>query len=86
MTPPGKDDILSAPLTPTQAYLAMYNFVRDYWERGGRRDGSLTMLVHDLRPSAGHDADKIITNDPALWDDWLAAARKARNEGFPAEP
>jgi len=83
---PDKDNDTSvAALTPRDAYLAMYYFVKAYWERGGRRDGSVTMLSHDLSPSEDVDPQKLMTTDPAFWDDWLAAVEKAQTEGLPAE-
>ena len=46
------DDDAAPALSLTDAYLAMYYFVREYWERGGRRDGSVTLLLTDLGPTA----------------------------------
>lgn len=66
------------------AYVAMYRFVDAYWKRGGRRDGSVTLLRHALGPSADpHDEAVIQTSDPASWSDWLTAIKSARVEGFP---
>jgi hypothetical protein len=74
----------SAPLTAKDGYLAMYYFVRAYWERGGRRDGSVTLLCNDLGPLADPDkAGGMMTTDPAFWGDWLAAIERARDEGIP---
>lgn len=68
------------------AYLAAYYFVTAYWERGGRRDGSVTLLLNALGPS---DSDlhpkQLETNDPAFWNDWLAAVERARIQGVPTE-
>jgi hypothetical protein len=67
-----------------EAYLAAYYFVRAYYERGGRRDGSVTLLLTALGPSPDpNDPDGFRTDDPASWDDWLAAVEKARREGIP---
>jgi hypothetical protein len=75
-----KDARLSLP----EAYLAMYYFVEAYWERGGRADGILTMLVHDLGPLADPTSpDTLETTDPAFWSDWVAAVKRALAEGFP---
>ena len=76
--------------TPTMslkdAYLAMYYFVREYWERGGRRDGSVTLLLNALGPAPNGEREEAIrTDDPAFWHDWLAAVKRARAEGFPKE-
>lgn len=68
------------------AYLAMYYFVTAYWERGGRRDGSVTLLRHAIGPSRDPNQPDILqTADPASWDDWLAAVVLARSQGIPDE-
>jgi hypothetical protein len=73
-------------LSARDAYLAMYYFVREYWERGGRRDGNVTLLCNDLGPLEDpSDPGRVKTTDPAFWDDWLAAVKRARTEGFPAK-
>lgn len=76
----------SETLTRRDAYLAMYYFVRTYWERGGKLDGSVTLLLNALGPMQNpqHDGE-IWTTDPAFWDDWLSALGQARREGIPAE-
>jgi hypothetical protein len=72
------------PLTAKIAYLAMYYFVQAYWNRGERRDGSVTLLVNALGPSADpQNPEAIQTNDPAFWDDWLSAVKQARAKGIP---
>ena len=69
-----------------EAYLAMYHFVDAYWERGGRHDGSLTLLRHAIGPSAMASKDgPVETADPAFWSDWIAAVDKARQQGVPQE-
>jgi hypothetical protein len=68
------------------AYIAMYHFVDAYWERGGRRDGSVTLLRHALGPTVDpHDETALQTGDPASWSDWLAAVRTADIKGLPDE-
>lgn len=75
---PGRDQI-----TLKDAYLAMYYFVDAYWKRGGRGDGSVTLLRHAIGPAADpHDETALHTNDPASWSDWLAAVRVARANGL----
>jgi hypothetical protein len=77
---------MSSLLTDRDAYLAMYYFVKSYWERGGKRDGSVTLLLHAIGPSQDPNAaQQLITTDPAFWDDWLAALESARTKGLPAE-
>ena len=80
---PGQDtkDCLST----RDAYLVMYYFVDAYWQRGGRTDGSVTLLVDALGPmSHPEDDDKVLTTDPAFWSDWLDAIETARSKGVPS--
>ncbi len=78
------DASASVALGVKDAYLAMYYFVRAYWERGGRRDGSVTQLCNDIGPLADPDnAGGMMTTDPAFWGDWLSAVERARQEGIP---
>lgn len=75
-----------APLTARDAYLGMYYFVRAYWERGGKRDGSVTLLLHAIGPMEDPNAPaQLMTTDPAFWDDWLASLEQARTQGLPRE-
>ena len=74
------------PLSLREAYIAMYYFVRAYWERGGKVDSSVTLLLSDLGPStSSEDLDIVDTSDPAFWSDWLTAVRRALVEGFPKQ-
>jgi hypothetical protein len=76
----------SAPLTVEDGYLAMYYLVRDYWERGGKREASVTLLLNAIGPFKDPTTSpQLLTTDPALWDDWLAAIEHARREGLPRE-
>jgi hypothetical protein len=76
----------SETITSRDAYLAMYYFVRAYWERGGKLDGNVTLLLNALGPTQNpHQERGIWTNDPAFWDDWLAAVERAQREGLPPE-
>ena len=60
------------PLTPEQAYLAMFEFIREYWERVSRpaEIGALLGQMH-YTPGVG-------TADPEMWERWLVAAEKVR--------
>jgi hypothetical protein len=76
-----------ATLSLKDGYVAMYYFVRAYWERGQRRDGSVTLLLNALGPAPDpEDPESVTTNDPAFWDDWLAAVKRAQAEEFPIGP
>jgi hypothetical protein len=61
-------------LTDREAYLAMLEFLQDYWERGGCRADDLAVL---LGSAAINNADGI-SMDPALWSEWLEAVAKVR--------
>lgn len=71
-------------LSVRDAYLAMFYFIDAYWQRGGRADGSVTLLRHSLGPAARPDDDaELMTADPAFWSDWRAAVDTARTRGTP---
>jgi hypothetical protein len=73
-------------LTVGEAYLAMFYFVDSYWKRGGRSDGSVTLLRNDLGPLPSSDTKaEVETTDPAFWSDWLEAIRIARAKGIPGQ-
>ncbi len=68
------------------AYLALYYFINAYWERGKRREGSVTLLSHAVGPRGRSEITGAVeTNDPAMWGDWLAAVETARSQGYPEE-
>ena len=82
MTSPDSSDCLSV----RDSYLAMYYFITAYWERGGKVDGSVTLLTHALGPVADpQNRDGLQTADPAFWSDWLDAVGAARERGLPRE-
>ncbi|HEU5219122.1 MAG TPA: hypothetical protein VFU23_10715, partial [Gemmatimonadales bacterium] len=60
------------PLNPEQAYLAMFEFIKEYWERVGHPT-EIGDLLGQMRytPGAG-------TADPELWKRWLAAIEKVQ--------
>lgn len=69
-----------------EAYLAMFYFIDAYWRRGGRTDGSVTLLRHAVGPAVDPDhADALLTTDPAFWSDWLIAIETARSQDVPTE-
>ena len=82
--PPGNSVEKEPCLAFTEDYLAMYYFIDAYWKRGGRRDGSVTLLRHALGPEARSEADASLqTADPAAWSDWIEAIQAARSRGLP---
>jgi hypothetical protein len=80
---PNKASISGADqISVTTAYIAMYRFVEAYWERGKRRDGSVTLLCSDLTPYVEPKVEGAIwTSDPAFWNDWLEAITIAVETG-----
>ena len=85
--PPGNSVEKEPCLAFTEAYLAMYYFIDAYWKRGGRRDGSVTLLRHALGPEARSEADASLqTADPAAWSDWIEAIQAARSRSLPDQP
>jgi hypothetical protein len=60
------------PLTHEQAYLALFEFIREYWERVSRPP-EIGDLLGQMRytPGAG-------TADPEMWRRWLAAVEKVQ--------
>jgi len=60
------------PLNPEEAYLAMFEFIREYWERVSR-PAEIGHLLDRMRytPGAG-------TADPEMWMRWLAAVEKVQ--------
>ena len=83
--PDDGEQIANDCLSIRDAYLAMFYFVDAYWQRGGRRDGSVTLLCNDLGPMVDPDDENaLMTTDPAFWTDWLAAVESARSRGLPS--
>jgi len=60
------------PLSSEQAYLAMFEFIREYWERVSR-PAEIGDLLGRMRytPGAG-------TADPEMWERWLASVKKVQ--------
>jgi hypothetical protein len=60
------------PLDPEQGYLALFQFIKEYWERVSR-PAEIGDLLGRMRytPGAG-------TADPEMWTRWLAAIDKVQ--------
>ena len=70
-------------LTEQEAFEAMRYFLTEFWKRGGSDpDGDLVDLLSWTGSDAWSDSS---TNDPAQWEDWLAAVR-AVQRGDRAQP
>ncbi|HEU4760192.1 MAG TPA: hypothetical protein VFT91_09465 [Dehalococcoidia bacterium] len=61
-------------LDPEQAYLAMYDFIEEYWLRVNR-PAELGDLLGQLRYTA-----RAGSADPAMWPRWLDAVRKVQSD------
>ena len=74
---------MDAELSPTQAYKAMFTFVREYYYRTGRPD-DIGNLLSDIQllshlyedPQREGSAGRLSTADPASWEDWLRAVNQ----------
>lgn len=64
--PSGGQDTISI----EQGFAAMRHFLNAFWERGGKPDDSMPMLLSWI--DAGMWADGSPA-DPAMWSDWLNA-------------
>jgi hypothetical protein len=53
-------------ITENEGLLAMHRFLDAYWERGGRTDDGLAILLGSLNISSNGECA-----DPALSKDWL---------------
>lgn len=54
-------------LTTDHAYQAMIAFLEAYWNRGGRADDQIAILLGGMIGGQGNTAD------PAMWGDWITA-------------
>lgn len=52
------------------AYRAMFRFLENYWERGGRNDEDIAALLGSMNLDTFPGDEPA---DPAMWDDWLEA-------------
>jgi hypothetical protein len=63
-------------LTVDQAYLAAYEFIRQFYERDSRKPESMFHLLSWMRLEQPR-----MSSDPAQWDDWLASVGSAISGG-----
>lgn len=59
-------------LTVDQAYVAAYGFVRQFYERDGRKPESMFHLLRWMKLERPRQSD-----DPAQWFDWVASVERA---------
>lgn len=64
-------------LTTDEAYQAMIAFLDAYWERGGRADDQIAMLLGAMAGGQGRTAD------PAMWGDWIKAIESTTDFKLP---
>ena len=60
-------------LSVGEAYLAAHLFLEAYWERGGKRSDDLAILLGSMELLEARQP-----LDAALWEDFSAAAAKAK--------
>jgi hypothetical protein len=65
-------------LTERQAYDAMFLFLHEYWERGGRQSDEVAGLLGSLNRRVWADGTSA---DPAMDADWAEAVVRIQ-EGF----
>ncbi|HEY0599310.1 hypothetical protein [Brevundimonas sp.] len=63
-------------LSIREAYQCMFRFLDSYWERGGKSDDQIAMLLGGMALSSDG-----ITMDPAMMSDWLEAVRAVTGKG-----
>jgi hypothetical protein len=61
------------PLDPEQAYLAMFEFIKEYWERVSR-PAEIGDLLGRMKYAPG-----VGTADPKMWKRWLTAIEKVQS-------
>jgi hypothetical protein len=59
-------------LTVDQAYLAAYEFIRQFYERDSRKPESMFHLLSWMQLEQPR-----MSSDPAQWNDWLASVGAA---------
>ena len=59
-------------LTLDQGYLAAYQFIRQFYERDGRKPESMFLLLTWMQLEAPR-----MSSDPAQWHDWVGSVSKA---------
>lgn len=64
-------------LTVNEAYRAMFLFLEQYYEIGGRRSEDIATMLSGMAQTLWTDGSP---NDPAQWDDWLTAVKAAKSD------
>jgi hypothetical protein len=59
-------------LTVDQAYLAAYQFIRQFYERDGRKPKTMFLLMSWMEMEHPRQSD-----DPAQWSDWMKSVDRA---------
>lgn len=68
----GEDDLI----TVGDAYRAMFEFLDAYWQRGGRADEQIAIMLSAVQ--YGDELGPTKSADPASWHDWIAAIKKVQ--------
>lgn len=63
-------------LSIREAYECMFRFLDSYWERGGKADDQIAILLGGMALSSDG-----IPMDPAMMSDWLQSVRAVTGKG-----
>jgi hypothetical protein len=63
-------------LTADQGYLAAYYFIRQFYERDGRKPESMFLLLSWMELEG-----RRMSSDPAQWEDWMHSIDVALERG-----
>jgi hypothetical protein len=63
-------------LSLDDGYLAAYSFIRQFYERDGRKPESMFFLLLWMQLEAPR-----MSQDPAQWSDWVRSVSEARERG-----
>lgn len=66
-------------LTKHEAFVAMFYFLRDYWERHDKANGDVVQMLSDMQLLSTDG----LPVDPAYWEDWQNAIDKMRRTENP---
>jgi hypothetical protein len=69
-------DAAEPTLTLDQGYLAAYYFIRQFYERDGRKPESMFFLLAWMQLAGPR-----MSSDPAQWFDWTASVAEAMERG-----
>jgi hypothetical protein len=63
-------------LTADQGYVAAYYFIRQFYERDGRKPESMFLLLSWMELEGPR-----MSSDPAQWEDWMRSVDESLDRG-----